>query len=88
MTYLLFPGRHHLLTAFQAGCLARVIGRDPAEVRDVDGQPLGGRPPIDTIVWAITSANHENTLRNPLPANRREVAIEGLAAELSAESLV
>jgi trans-aconitate methyltransferase len=88
MTYLLFPGRHHLLTAFQSECLAHVIGRDLAELRDVEGKPLGGGPPIDTIVWAITSANHENTLRNPLPANRREVAIEALAAELNAVSLV
>lgn len=88
MTYLLFPGRHHLLTDFQAKCLANVLGRDPTELLDVNGEPLATGAPIDTVVWAITSANHENTLRNPLPANRREVAIEGFAAELNGQSLV
>jgi hypothetical protein len=40
-TFILFPGRHHLLTRFQAEHLTK----------------LGG-----TVVWAVTSANHEDTL--------------------------
>ncbi|WP_328470742.1 class I SAM-dependent methyltransferase [Actinoplanes sp. NBC_00393] len=54
--FVLFPGRHHLLTQFQADYLSG----------------LGA----ETIVWAVTSANHENTKRNPVPYHRREAAIE------------
>lgn len=88
MTYLLFPGRHHLLTSFQADRLAEAVRSDTTALTDADGHPLALREPIDTIVWAITSANHDSTIRNPLPSNRREVAIENLAAELNAVSLV
>jgi hypothetical protein len=88
MTYLLFPGRHHTLTKFQADYLANVVGRDPSTLLDVAGQPLTLTEPIQKIVWAVTSANHSNTMRNPLPANRREVAIEDLSSDLQIESLV
>ena len=54
---MLFPGRHHVLTKFQA-----------AHLRDIAGDA--------TVVWAVTSANHENTTRNPGPYHRREAAIE------------
>jgi hypothetical protein len=87
MTALLFPGRHHLLTNFQLEYLTLVTsGR--AELADVDGRPLALDSPIDTIVWAVTSANHSHTRRNPLPAHRREAAIEELADLLDAESYV
>jgi hypothetical protein len=86
VTLLLFPGRHHLLTNFQLEYLTLVTGGDPAGLRDVDGAPIGLADRIDTIVWAITSANHANTRRNPLPAHRREVAIEEFAAQLDAIS--
>jgi hypothetical protein len=56
--YVLFPGRHHLLTRFQAGYLHKLAGERA------------------TVVWAVTSANHENTRRNPVPYHRREAAIE------------
>lgn len=88
MTYLLFPGRHHLLTTFQAEYLASSVGSDPSALLDVNGQSLGIAEPIDTILWAIASSNHENTMRNPLSANRREVAIEDFGSELNAVSLV
>jgi nicotinamide mononucleotide adenylyltransferase len=88
MTYLLFPGRHHLLTKFQSEFLTNVLAQNLASLLDVDGRRLGITEPIDTIVWAITSANHENTMRNPLPANRREVAIEEFCLELKVRSLV
>jgi SAM-dependent methyltransferase len=55
---VLFPGRHHLLTRFQAGYL-RTISDDQT-----------------TVVFAVTSANHTNTRRNPVPYDRRQAAIE------------
>ena len=57
--FVLFPGRHHLLTRFQAGYLRELAGAGAT-----------------TVVWAVTSANHENTKRNPVPYHRREAAIE------------
>jgi hypothetical protein len=88
MTCLLFPGRHHLLTTFQLQYLTLVTGADPAALRDVNGALLGLKSPIDLIAWAVTSANHSNTRRNPLPAHRREAAIEDFAAQLDAASHV
>jgi SAM-dependent methyltransferase len=40
------------------------------------------------VVWAVTSANHANTRRNPVPANRREVAIELFSLREGLRSLV
>ena len=88
MTHLLFPGRHHLLTNFQLEYLTRVTTGDPSTLRDVNDQPLCDAGAIETIIWAVTSANHSNTRRNPLSSNRREVAIEAFATQLDAESFV
>lgn len=44
---------------------------------------LGG-----TIVWAVTSANHENTKRNPVPFHRREAAIERFSVLAGLRSVV
>ncbi|MBW3596478.1 MAG: class I SAM-dependent methyltransferase [Planctomycetes bacterium] len=88
MTHLLFPGRHHLLTGFQLDYLTWTTSGDPAELRDVDGKPLDLATPIDAVIWAISSANHANTRRNPLPAHRREAAIEEFARDLDVPSFV
>lgn len=69
--FVLFPGRHHLLTRFQADYLHRLSEYDAA-----------------TIVWAVTSANHENTRRNPVAYHRREAAIERLSVLTGLRSLV
>jgi hypothetical protein len=88
MTRLLFPGRHHLLTNFQLQYLTLATGGSPSALRDVDGRPLDLADRITTIVWAVTSANHTGTRRNPLPAHRREAAIEHFATQLDADSVV
>jgi SAM-dependent methyltransferase len=68
--YVLFPGRHHVLTRFQADYLADLVGPDT------------------TVIWAVTSANHQNTRRNPVPAHRREAAIELFSHATDIRSLV
>jgi hypothetical protein len=78
---LLFPGRHHLLTNHQLEFLTLLTQGEPGGV-------LGLAAPVDAIVWAITSANHASTRRNPLPAHRREVAIEEFADALDVPSFV
>jgi SAM-dependent methyltransferase len=41
-----------------------------------------------TIVWAVTSANHQNTKRNPVPYHRREAAIERFSVLTGLRSVV
>jgi SAM-dependent methyltransferase len=73
--YLLFPGRHHVLTQFQARYLGDLSFGD------------GGAEPA-TVIWAVTSANHENTKRNPIPYDRRQAAIERFSVRTGLRSLV
>jgi SAM-dependent methyltransferase len=40
------------------------------------------------VVWAVTSANHANTKRNPVPYHRREAAIERFSVLTGLRSLV
>jgi SAM-dependent methyltransferase len=68
LRFVLFPGRHHVLTRYQAEYLAQWPGA--------------------TIVWAVTSANHENTKRNPVPYHRREAAIERFSVLAGLRSVV
>lgn len=58
--YLLIPGRHHLLTNFQHKYLTNLC-------RSVK---------VDAIIFGVTSANHSNTRRNPLPFYLRALQIE------------
>lgn len=41
-----------------------------------------------TVVWAVTSANHQTTKRNPVPFDRREAAIERFSVAEGIRSLV
>ena len=82
--YVLLPGRHHLLTRAQAHYLHEVLA---GRTRDTDGTPV--TPTADAaVVWAVTSANHQNTRRNPVPSARREAAIERFSLLDGVPSLV
>lgn len=70
--HLLLPGRHHLLTRFQAAYLHRALEGGCA---DPDGRAVAFAPDAD-VLFAVTSANHANTRRNPFELHRREAAIE------------
>lgn len=72
--HLLLPGRHHLLTNHQHEFLTLLTGQPDAD--------------IDSVLWAVTSANHAGTRRNPLPGHRREAAIEEFARGLEVPSFV
>ncbi len=65
--FLLIPGRHHAITRFQVDHLKALLSRD-----DVDRNA--------SVVWAITSANHAGTQRNPLSGSRRLGMIEAVSA--------
>ena len=81
--YVLFPGRHHLLTRFQAAYLERAVA---VGVPDTNGEHADCRGA--QVVFAVTSADHGTTRRNPLPAHRREAQIERYAALAAMDCLV
>lgn len=83
MTYILIPGRHHMLTTFMHQYFLDVLD---GKERLLDGASLLGDNV--TLVWAITSSNHSNTRRNPFPGHRREAALELFCEDLPAPSLV
>lgn len=68
--YLLFPGRHHMLTKFQNQYLQKIIHDG------INGQK------IDEVIFAVTSANHDNTRRNPIPLYLRVLAIDKFSQNL------
>jgi SAM-dependent methyltransferase len=80
--YLLIPGRHHLLTAFQFDYLSKLVSRPLTEVSDVNGRWLSSEEKITAIIFAVTSANHSNTRRNPLPFYIRSIALEEFGKSL------
>ncbi|PFG44144.1 methyltransferase family protein [Isoptericola jiangsuensis] len=82
--HVLFPGRHHLVTRFQTEYLHRLLAGD---LTDADGVPVECAEGAD-VVWAVTSATHSGTRRNPVPAHRREAMIERVAALEGLPSLV
>ncbi len=77
ITNILIPGRHHVLTNFQHDYLSQLIA-DPTSVRDTGGKAVNLGSELK-FIWAVTSANHAGTRRNPLPGHRREAAIEKFA---------
>ena len=80
--YLLIPGRHQLLTNFQFQYLANIIKSGLDHTKDINGKPVLGNS-VEAIVFAVTSANHSNTRRNPLPFYLRALMIERFSRELS-----
>src|SRR5688500_4752536 len=76
LRYVLFPGRHHLVTSFQRAYLAQLLAGD---VRDTTGAAVTMSTDA-RIVFAVTSADHGNTRRNPVPGHRREAQLERFAA--------
>src|SRR5688572_4441592 len=79
--YLLIPGRHHLITQFQFDYLKKLCSE--LKHQDVNGEELTIEQPPEAIIFAITSANHSNTRRNPLPFYLRAIAIEAMSRELT-----
>ena len=82
--HVIVPGRHHLLTRFQASYLRGLLAGDALD--DAGAEIMAA--PDAIVVWAVTSANQAGTRRNPFPAHRREAAIEILAHVEDLPSLV
>jgi hypothetical protein len=78
---LLFPGRHQLLTNFQFQYIADLLSK-AEPTKDIDGNIVQTSGVIDALVFAVTSANHSNTRRNPLPFYLRALAIQEFSDRL------
>lgn len=80
--YLLIPGRHQLLTNFQQTYLTKLLNTPLQELKDIYGRAVTTPGKIEAVIFAVTSANHSNTRRNPLPFYLRAISIESMAASL------
>ncbi|MBC9911089.1 transferase [Chitinophaga varians] len=85
--YLLIPGRHHLLTDFQFKYLNRLIKCSLEGEKDVYGQPLAAAP-VEGLIFAVTSANHLGTKRNPVPFYLRAMVIQEFSNSLDVPAYV
>lgn len=80
--YLLMPGRHQLITQFQFDYLLSLINNGLLKAKDIYNNEISVNEPIEAIIFPVTSANHSNTRRNPLPFYLRAISIEAMANEL------
>jgi SAM-dependent methyltransferase len=82
MSYLLFPGRHLVNTTFQEQYLKRAL-TEPAKSLPgfIAGNVTLNKPPSE-IIFAITSANQENSRFNPIPFHIRAVGVDRFARQL------
>lgn len=82
MSYLLFPGRHLVNTRFQQDYLKRVLSTPPAKLPGfIAGRRELSGPPTE-IIFAITSANQENSRFNPIPFHVRAMGVDRFARDL------
>jgi hypothetical protein len=81
--YLLFPGRHHLLTQFQFNYISDIISQPLIGKTDVNNKPLANQDKIEAVIVAVTSSNHSNTRRNPIPFYMRALALEDFGQSLN-----
>jgi len=86
--YLLFPGRHQLLTNFQFNYLYKLIEGDLKNELDINGNITQINDRVEAIIFAVTSANHSNTRRNPLSFYLRVLQIENFANNFPVPSYI
>ncbi len=86
--YLLFPGRHHLLTRFQHEYLSMLGSEGLWGAVDVEGKNIDYQGNIKCLVFAVTSSNHHQTRRNPLPLYQRAMMIQDFSSDFSFPSNV
>lgn len=82
MSYLLFPGRHLVNTKFQEIYLQRLLVAKPNALPGlISGRWELSEPPKE-IIFAITSANQENSRFNPIPFHVRAMGVDRFARHL------
>lgn len=82
MSYLLFPGRHLANTVFQERYLKRVLAEPPVSLPGFIAGRVGFKNSPGEIIFAVTSANQENSRFNPIPFHIRAVGVDRFARQL------
>src|SRR5579872_1085582 len=82
MSYLLFPGRHLINTTFQERYLNRVLSEPPGSLPGFIGGSSKLPDSPKEIIFAITSANQDNSRFNPVPFHIRAVGVDRFARQL------
>ncbi len=82
MVKILFPGRHHLMTKFQLNYLNDILH---SSLKDYG---IDISEPVEEIIFAVTSADHSNTRRNPLPLYLRTIALEDFCKDLKVKTRI
>lgn len=85
MTILLFPGRHLLQTAFQEQYLRAIVQTPLDRLNFLPGPQRRVTKPIDTVVFAVTSANHQFTRYNPIPFHIRAIGVDRFASDFASD---
>jgi hypothetical protein len=85
MAYLLFPGRHLCNTAFQDAYLRRVLNRPIGELEFAVRPPAELEGSLDTVVFAVTSSNQQNSRYNPIEFHVRAIGVDRFAQRLGRE---
>ena len=89
MTILLFPGRHILQTNFQEQYLRTIVQTPLDQLQYLPGSLPRTQSsidtPIDIIIFAVTSANHQFTRYNPIPFHIRAIGIDRFASDLAVD---
>ena len=80
--YILVPGRHHVLTNSQFKYLHGLLKSGVTGMKDARGIIIDTDEKIDALIFAVTSANHSNTRRNPLPFYMRALAIQDFCRDI------
>ncbi len=81
MSYLLFPGRHLVNTVFQGECLLRALTEELSSMPGfMPGRSVPSKP--SEVIFAITSANQENSRYNPIPFHIRAIGVDRFARDL------
>ena len=82
MSSLFFPGRHLANTVYQEQYLKRVLAGPVAQLPGFSrGRAVPAAPPSE-IIFAITSANQENSRFNPIPFHIRAIGVDRFARQL------
>src|SRR4051812_10264785 len=84
MSTLLFPGRHLVNTCFQEDFLRSILGKPPTEIAALRRGRSLPTSPVTKVVFAITSANQENSRYNPIPFFVRAIGVDRFARDVSA----
>ncbi|MDR2191232.1 MAG: hypothetical protein LBP53_09000 [Candidatus Peribacteria bacterium] len=75
---ILVPGRHHLTTTYWEQYIEKVVAKELCQSLSVQNTPLNfqqGKKAAN-VIFAITSANHSGTKRNPLDLSKRTMLLD------------